>query len=183
MDSLTIKRQCLTYIFLVSAQTKSSIYLIRVPDKLATVRHMVPRLEAFISELPKHSNEFNNVILRLAHRISTLPTFSITLHPKRSLLILGWESSGVVLFTAWNSSRSFPLNRNDNEQSGREKHQFLELFDNRCKEKSITILENLNFSLEFSCGGEKRENILYESPYSVPNASISSRILSRRKTQ
>lgn len=44
------------------------MHLIRIHNKLAIMRDTIPRLEAFKSKLPKHSDELNKVKLRLAHR-------------------------------------------------------------------------------------------------------------------
>lgn len=115
---------------------------------LATMRDTIPRLEAFISELPKHSDELNNIILRLAHRDRH---FAKILYNAASSEITSILEAGLGILRCgvvykWNPSRSFLWNRHDNEESGREKQQLLELFGNRCKESGITILEDANFS-------------------------------------
>lgn len=64
----------------------------------------------------------------------------------RIAAILDWEFSSVVPSTKWNPNRSFLWNGQDNEESGIEKQRLLGLFDQRCREKNLAILENAAFS-------------------------------------
>ncbi|EWZ95800.1 hypothetical protein FOWG_03344 [Fusarium oxysporum f. sp. lycopersici MN25] len=57
-----------TYVDYITAHAAKYIQLIQTHEKLAFMREIVPRLEAFVAALPKHANELNNVKLRLAHK-------------------------------------------------------------------------------------------------------------------
>ena len=85
----------------------STYLLIQINDKLAFMRDIIPQLERFVRTLPSHTDELNNVKLRLAHKdlhfaniLYDVSSGSITAMPD-------WEFSGVVPFTKWNLRRAF----------------------------------------------------------------------------
>ncbi|KAH8812454.1 kinase-like domain-containing protein [Xylogone sp. PMI_703] len=135
-----------TYVEYISAQIRQYIYLIQIHKKLAFMQDTIPRLEVFLTALPKYSDELNNAKLRLAHKDLHFANMLYDVKSNRITGILDWEFSGVVPFTKWNPRRSFLWNGQDNKESGEEKQRLLELFTQRCKERGVTILEDAAFS-------------------------------------
>ena len=109
------------------------------------MRDIVDRLEAFLTALPKHSDELKKVKLRLAHKDLQFANMLYDISSGRISAILDWEFSSVVPFTKWNPRRSFPWNGQDNEESTIEKQRLLGLFEQRCKERNVAVLENVAF--------------------------------------
>jgi aminoglycoside phosphotransferase (APT) family kinase protein len=135
-----------TYVEYISAQIRKYIYLIQVHEKLVFMQDTIPRLEAFLTALPKHSDELNIVKLRLAHKDLHFANMLYDVTSNKITGILDWEFSSVVPFTKWNPRRSFLWNGQDNEESGEEKQRLLELFAQHCKERGVAILEDAAFS-------------------------------------
>ena len=135
-----------TYVDYISAQIRKYIYLIQLHEKLFFMQDTVPRLEAFLTALSEHSEELNNVKLRLAHKDLHLANILYDVQSNKITGILDWEFSGVVPFTKWNPRRSFLWNAQDNEESGEEKQRLLELFAERCKDRGVSILEDAAFN-------------------------------------
>ncbi|WKT50435.1 hypothetical protein QSH57_015383 [Fusarium oxysporum f. sp. vasinfectum] len=80
-------------------------------EKLAFMRDTIPRLEAFVTALPKHANELNLVKLRLAHK--DLHFANIIFDPLLGKItaILDWEFAGVVPYPQWNPEKLLSLER------------------------------------------------------------------------
>lgn len=144
--SLNIGGPYPTYIDLIARQVQKYIHLIQIHEKLAFMRDVIPQLEAFLTALPKHSEQLNKVRLRLAHKDLHFANILYDTTSRKITSILDWEFSGVVPFTKWNPRRSFLWNGQDNEESGNEKQRLLGLFAERCKERDIPVLEDANFS-------------------------------------
>jgi aminoglycoside phosphotransferase (APT) family kinase protein len=70
------------------------------------MRDTIPRLEAFLAVLPKHSNELNNVKLPLAHKDLHFANMLYNVTSHKITAILDWEFSGVVLFTKRNPTET-----------------------------------------------------------------------------
>ncbi|KAG9228199.1 phosphotransferase enzyme family-domain-containing protein [Amylocarpus encephaloides] len=144
--SLNIGGPYSTYVEYISAQIRKYIQLIQIHEKLAFMREVIPRLEAFLTALPKHSDELNNVKLQLAHKDLHFANMLYDNTSNKITAVLDWEFSGVVPFTKWNPRRSFLWNGRDNEESANEKQRFLELFNQRCKDRGLDILEGAAYS-------------------------------------
>ncbi|KAH7214436.1 hypothetical protein DER44DRAFT_805686 [Fusarium oxysporum] len=106
-----------TYVDYITAHVAKYIRLIQTHEKLAFMRDIVPRLEAFVASLPKHANELNNVKLRLAHK---------------------------DLYFA--NMISFLWNGIDTSESLNEKYRLLEVFKQRCKEKGCTLFQETEYT-------------------------------------
>ena len=144
--TLNIGGPYVTYVEYTSAQIQKYIDLIRIHEKLAFMRDTVPRLEVFLTALSKHCNELNDVKLRLAHKDLHFANMLYSTSSGRITAILDWEFSGVVPSTKWNPRGSFLWNGQDNEESAIEKQRLLGLFDQCCKERNLSVLENAAFS-------------------------------------
>ncbi len=144
--SLNIRGPYRTYVEYVSAQVQQYARLIRVHDKLEFMRSILPRLEAFVAVLPRHSDELNKVALRLAHK--DLHFANLLFDPSSGSItaVLDWEFSGVVPFPKWNPGRSFLWNGRDDEKSADEKQRLTRLFQERYDERKVSLLEDANFS-------------------------------------
>lgn len=57
VTTLNIRGPCSTYVEYISARIQKSIHLIRIHDKPAFMRDTIPRLEAYLAALPKHSGK------------------------------------------------------------------------------------------------------------------------------
>jgi len=146
IDTLNIRGPYTTYIDLISSQIKTYIHLIQTHDSLALMRDAIPRLEAFIRVLPQHANELNNVKLRLAHKDLHFANVLYDFESDKITAILDWEFSGVVPFTTWNPRRAFLWNGHDDDASGAEKLRLIKIFEERCKERNISLLEDVEYS-------------------------------------
>ena len=135
-----------TYVEYISAQIQKYAHLIEIHNKLAFMRDSIPRLEAFLTTLPEHSDKLNDVKLRLAHKDLHFANMLYDISSGKITAILDWEFSSVVPFTKWNPRRSFLWNGQDSEESGNENQRLLRLFAQRCKERNVTILEDATFS-------------------------------------
>lgn len=119
--TLNIEGPYSTYVEYISAQTRKCIHRTPIQEKLAFMRDITPRLEAFLTALTKHSNELNNVKLRLAHKDLHFANILYDVPLERITAILDWEFSSVVPFTKWNLRQSILWNGQTNEESGSEK--------------------------------------------------------------
>ncbi|EXL91847.1 hypothetical protein FOIG_14956 [Fusarium odoratissimum NRRL 54006] len=122
------------------------IRLIQTHEKLAFMRDIVPRLEAFVASLPKHANELNNVKLRLAHKDLYFANMMFDSLPGKITDILDWEFAGVVPYPQWNPRSSFLWNGIDTSESLNEKYRLLEVFKQRCKEKGCTLFQETEYT-------------------------------------
>ncbi len=88
-----------TYIEDIFAQIQKYIHLIHIHEELAFMRDTILRLEAFLTALPKHSDELKDVKLRLAHKDLHFANMLYHILSGRITAILGWEFSSFVPFT------------------------------------------------------------------------------------
>ncbi|MCJ1371958.1 hypothetical protein MMC20_003178 [Loxospora ochrophaea] len=144
--TLNIEGPYPTYFEYTSAQIRKYMHLIQIHEKLAFMRDIIPRLEAFLTALPKHSDELNNVKLRLAHKDLHFANMLYDVSSDRITAILDWEFSSVVPFPKWNPHKSFLWNGQGNEESKSEKQRLFDLFAQRCKERNVALLEDAAFS-------------------------------------
>lgn len=146
MATLNIEGPYPTYVDYISAHVQKYIHAIRTHEKLAFMRDTIPRLEAFLGALVDHATELNNVKLRLAHKDLHFANILFDRESNKITAILDWEFSGVVPFTKWNPSRAFLWNGQDSPDSLDEKKRLLKIFEERCKERNITILKDAEFA-------------------------------------
>ncbi|KAF5261614.1 hypothetical protein FOXYS1_7688 [Fusarium oxysporum] len=128
-----------TYVDYITAHAAKYIQLIQTHEKLAFMREIVPRLEAFVAALPKHANELNNVKLRLAHKDLHFANMMFDSLPGKITGILDWKFAGVVPYPQWNPRSSFLWNGIDTPESLDEEYRLLEVFKQRCKEKGCKL--------------------------------------------
>jgi hypothetical protein len=146
MATLNIEGPYLTYVDYISAHVQKYIHAIRTHEKLAFMRDTIPRLETFLGALVDHATELNNVKLRLAHKDLHFANILFDRESNKITAILDWEFSGVVPFTKWNPSRAFLWNGQDGLDSLDEKKRLLKIFEERCKERNVTILKDAEFA-------------------------------------
>jgi len=146
MATLNIKGPYPSYVALITAQIKKYIRLIQVHEKLETMRDLIPRLEAFVSALPQHSDELNNVKLRLAHKDLHFGNILYDSESGKITAVLDWEFSGVVPFPRWNPVKAFLWNAQSGDESRNVKYRLFERFEKRCKERGVTILKDAEYS-------------------------------------
>lgn len=146
--TLNIQGPFLTYVALISAQVQKYIQLIQTHEKLAFMRDILPRLEAFVAELalPQRADELNQVALRLAHKDLHLANLLFDPASGRITAVLDWELSGVVPFTKWNPRRSFLWNGRDDDKSSDEEQRLVALFTQRCEDRGVTLLEDAKYT-------------------------------------
>ncbi|KAF5563463.1 hypothetical protein FNAPI_2672 [Fusarium napiforme] len=135
-----------TYVDYMIAHVAKYIRLIQTHEKLASMRDIIPRLEAFVAALPNHANELNNIKLRLAHKDLHFANMMYDPSTGKITGILDWEFAGVVPSPSWNPRRSFLWNGIDTPESLAEKYKLMEVFEERCKEKGCTVLEDAQFT-------------------------------------
>ncbi|KAF5644106.1 hypothetical protein F52700_2674 [Fusarium sp. NRRL 52700] len=135
-----------TYVEYMAAHVTKYIRLINTHEKLAFIRDIIPRLEAFVAALPNHDNELNNVKLRLAHKDLHFANMMFDPSSGRITGILDWEFAGVVPYPQWNPRSSFLWNGIDTSESLYEKYKLLGLFKQRCKEKGCTLFEEAEYT-------------------------------------
>jgi hypothetical protein len=137
-----------TYVSLITAQVQKYMQLIRMHEKLAFMHDILPRLEAFVTEVahPRHSNELNRVALRLVHKDMHFANMLFDQSSGRITAVLDWEFSGVVPFPKWNPRRAFLWNGREDNKSLHEKQRLLALFTQRCKERGVTLLEDAEYA-------------------------------------
>lgn len=145
VHSLNIKGPYRTYIEYITAQIEQSIRLIQIHKKLEFMCDAIPRLEAFIAVLPQHADELNKVPLRLAHKDLHFANMLFDTSSNMITAILDWEFAGIVPFTQWNPRRAFLWNGVEDEKSMVEKKKWMDLFEQRCAQKSILLLEEAKF--------------------------------------
>jgi hypothetical protein len=146
VNSLNIGGPYSTYVDLVSAQIEVYIHLIQTHESLTWMRNTIPRLEAFVKILPEHAEKLNDVKLRLAHKDLHFANILYEFDSNKITAILDWEFSGVVPFTLWNPRRSFLWNASDDEDSLAEKQRLFTLFEERCKDRDLKMLEDAKFA-------------------------------------
>ncbi|KAF4432570.1 hypothetical protein FACUT_8333 [Fusarium acutatum] len=122
-----------TYVEYMVAHVTKYIRLIQTHEKLAFMRDTIPRLEAFVAALRKHTNELNNVKLRLAHKDLHFANMIFDPSSGRITSILDWEFAGVVPYPQWNPRSSFLWNGIDTWESLQEECRLVEVFKARCK--------------------------------------------------
>lgn len=144
--TLNIRGPYPTYVEYVSAQVRQYARLIRVHNKLEFMRETLPRLEAFVAALPRHADELNRVALRLAHKDLHLANIMFEPASGDVTAVLDWEFSGVVPFPKWNPQRSFLWNGRDDEAAAEEKQRLLRLFEVRCAERKVSLMEDACFA-------------------------------------
>lgn len=146
VHSLNVGGPYATYVDLISAQVRTYIRLIRIHGNLAFMRDAVPQLERFVQSLQTHAEELNKVKLRLAHK--DLHFANMLYDPASGAItaVLDWEFAGVVPFTKWNPRRAFLWNARDDADSADEKQRLLGLFQSRCAEKGVGILEDAAYA-------------------------------------
>jgi Phosphotransferase enzyme family len=142
MGTLNIQGPYPTYVDYNSAHVQRYIHAIQTHEKLAFMQDIVPRLEAFLNALADHATELNKVKLKLVHKDLHFANILFDRESSRITAILDWEFAGVVPFTKWNPSRAFLWNGQDRPDSLDEKVRLLKIFEERCKERNITILED-----------------------------------------
>lgn len=135
-----------TYVDYIIAHVAQYIRLIQTHEKLAFMRDIVPRLEAFVASLPKHANELNNVKLRLAHKDLHFANMMFDSLPGKITGILDWEFAGVVPYPQWNPRSSFLWNGTDTPESLDEEYRLLEVFKQRCKKEGCKLLEETGYT-------------------------------------
>ncbi|KAF5573625.1 hypothetical protein FPANT_12237 [Fusarium pseudoanthophilum] len=135
-----------TYVEYMIAHVAKYIRLIQAHEKLAFMRDIIPRLEAFVAALPRHAKELNNIKLRLAHKDLHFANMMYDPSTAKITGILDWEFAGVVPSPQWNPRRSFLWNGIDTPESLAEKYKLMEVFEERCKEKGCTVLEDVQFT-------------------------------------
>ncbi|KAF5535206.1 hypothetical protein FPHYL_13252 [Fusarium phyllophilum] len=135
-----------TYVEYMVAHVTKYIRLIQTHEKLAFMRDIIPRLEAFIAALPKHVYELNNVKLRLAHKDLHFANMMLNPVSGRITGILDWEFAGVVPYPQWNPRSSFLWNGIDASESLEEKYRLLEIFRQRCKKKGSKLFEEMEYT-------------------------------------
>lgn len=110
------------------------------------MRDAVPRLQRMIRSLLSHAKELNKVKLRLAHK--DLHFANVLYDPASGAIaaVLDWEFSGVVPFTKWKPRRAFLWNARDDADSVNEKQGCLDLFESRCVEKGVKILQDAAYA-------------------------------------
>lgn len=94
-----------TYVGYISVQIQNYIHLVQIHEKLAFMRDTIPRLEVFLTALPKHSDKLNDVKLRLAHKDLHFANMLYNISSGRITAILDWEFSSVVPSMKWNPRR------------------------------------------------------------------------------
>lgn len=146
VDSVNLGGPYPTYVDLISAQIKTYIHLIHIHKSLASMRDAVPRLQAFLQALPAHAQELNRVQLRLAHKYLHFANIMYDVESRKITSILDWEFSGVVPFTKWNPRRLFLWNGQEGEDSMREKARLFEMFQEVCKRRNLTILDDAEYA-------------------------------------
>jgi hypothetical protein len=180
--TLNIEGPYSTYVNYISAQIRKYIHLIQIHEKLVFMRDTIPRLEAFLSALPKHSDELNNVKPRLAHKDLHFANMLYEITSNNITAILDWEFSSVVPFTKWNPRRSFLWNGQDDEESGNEKQRLLELFTQRCKERGIHTLEDAAYSSPLQKSMQKVADFLQAIVEVAPRDQRNDPVLNWRAT-
>ncbi|SCO89976.1 uncharacterized protein FRV6_14104 [Fusarium oxysporum] len=135
-----------TYVDYITAHVVKYIRLIQTHEKLAFMRDIVPRLEAFVAALPKHANELNNVKLRLAHKDLHFANMMFDSLPGKITGILDWKFAGVVPYPQWNPRSSFLWNGIDTPESLDEEYRLLEVFKQRCKEKGCKLFGETEYT-------------------------------------
>ncbi|KAG9496504.1 hypothetical protein J7337_011280 [Fusarium musae] len=135
-----------TYVDYMIAHVTNYIRLIETHEKLAFMRDISPRLEAFVAALPRHANELNNIKLRLAHKDLHFANTMFDPSSGKITGILDWEFAGVVPYPQWNPRSSFLWNGIDTSESLKEKYRLLEVFKQRCKEKGCTLFEEAAYT-------------------------------------
>ncbi|KAF5627244.1 uncharacterized protein FTJAE_9329 [Fusarium tjaetaba] len=135
-----------TYVEYIIAHVAKYIRLIQTHEKLAFMRDIIPRLEAFVAALPRHSKELNNIKLRLAHKDLHFANMMYDPSTGKITGILDWEFAGVVPSPSWNPRRSFLWNGIDTPESLAQKYKLMEVFEERCKDKGCTVLEDAQFT-------------------------------------
>lgn len=73
--------------------------LIQINEKLAFMRGIIPQSERFVRTLPSHTDELNNVKLRLAHKYLHFANILYDVSSGTITAILDWGFSGVIPFT------------------------------------------------------------------------------------
>ena len=143
VDSLNLDGPYETYVDRISAHVRMYIRLIQIHHELAYMRDTVPLLERFVLSLRSRAKELNKVKLRLAHKDLHLHLANILYDPSSGAItaVLDWEFSGVVPFTGWNPRRAFLWNAREDIDSAGEKEKLWGLFESRCAETGIKILE------------------------------------------
>ncbi|KAF5597812.1 hypothetical protein FPCIR_3388 [Fusarium pseudocircinatum] len=145
--TLNIGEPFKTYVDYMIGYVTKYMRLIKTHEKLAFMRDIIPRLDAFVAALPNHANELNNVKLRLAHK--DLHFANMMLDPSTGEItgILDWEFAGIVPYPQWNPRSSFLWNGIDTSESLEEKYRLLEVFKRRCKEEGCAMFEDAKYTL------------------------------------
>lgn len=146
VDSLNIGGPYRSYVTYITAHIRKYIKLINNHQSLKLLHNFVPRLEAFMKVLCKHSSELNNVKLRLAHKDLHFANMLYDVASGKLTAILDWEFSGVVPMTKWNPRRAFLWNGRDDEASGQEKQRLMDMFTRRCEDRGLKILADSSFT-------------------------------------
>ena len=146
IETLNIKGPFPSYVDYVSAHVEKYIYAIKRHEKLAFMRDIIPRIEAFLVALEENAELLNNIKLRLAHKDLHFANILFDRDSCKITSILDWEFSGVVPFTRWNPSRAFLWNGQYTEDSTKEKNRLMEVFKARCSERNVTLLEDAEFT-------------------------------------
>jgi hypothetical protein len=145
VNSLNIGGPYRTYVDYISAQMQQYSRLILLHDELDFMRDILPRIDAFVTALYQHADKLNRVKLRLAHK--DLHMANIMCDPISGNItgILDWEFSGIVPFTKWDPRRALLWNGRTDDESAAEKQRLLRLFNERCVERKVKLLEDVNF--------------------------------------
>ena len=136
-----------TYTAYITAQIRTYIHVIDVQEKLATMRDLIPRLEAFLAAIARSEfeEELNDVKLCLAHKDLHFGNILYDVPSGKITAVLDWEFSGVVPAPKWNPQKSFLWNAQEGEGSKVEKERLMGLFRERCEKRGVTVLKDVAY--------------------------------------
>jgi hypothetical protein len=142
VESLNIRGPYSSYVDFVSGQVRQYLRLIQLHEKLAFMRDVTPRLEAFLAALPQHADELNRGPLWLAHKDLHFANMLYDATSGKITAILDWEFSGIVPAVQWDPRRSFLWNGRDTADGVKERQRVLEVFGQRCKQSGAALLDD-----------------------------------------
>lgn len=138
-----------SYTSYIAALVEKYIYIARIHPSLEFLRLLLPRLSAFVSNLPTHAAILDNVPIRLAHKDLHFANILYDPTTGRITAILDWEFSGTTPFPLWDPPRAFLWNARDREASYNEKNRLRERFAEMCREEGVDhLMKDAEFTSE-----------------------------------
>ncbi|KAB8346013.1 hypothetical protein FH972_023065 [Carpinus fangiana] len=146
-DTLNISGPYTCYTEYASAHLKRYQYAISKHPSLASMRDLVPRIDALISVLEKHADTLNKTRYILAHK--DLHFGNVMCDPETGMItaVLDWEFSAVVPIQLWNRPSAFLWNCDRNwPLSKSEQDIWMKVFSDECDARSVPIIEEARAS-------------------------------------